>query len=201
MIFLFFIALALANEDRILMKEIETLLFRSVTNTTNHRLSPGPQLRCVGDNFCDHAPDTAICTQHEHAQWHCVADFDGPFEFGRYEVVCEGYNGTRDVYVLFGSCALEFHIVAKRPFGEVFRDPGALFVGALLGITMCGFLYAVVLIVQMLWRNCFYISEASRSLTTASANKTPSCDHREDREAALALASQCEKYWKVSDNV
>src|SRR5699024_8503308 len=43
--------------------------------------------------------------------WQCSGRFEAGYRFGRLNVVCEGWDGPEDEYILEGSCALEFSVV------------------------------------------------------------------------------------------
>lgn len=43
-------------------------------------------------------------------QWECKTDMDNIYRFGLIEVSCEGYDHPSDVYILKGSCGLEYNL-------------------------------------------------------------------------------------------
>lgn len=51
----------------------------------------------------------------EDIQWSCSAAMPSFFKLGRTDVVCEGYSGSDDKYVLKGSCFVEYtlHLTKK----------------------------------------------------------------------------------------
>ena len=40
-------------------------------------------------------------------QWECKTEMDEDYQFGRIQVLCEGFNSPNDPYVLRGSCGVE----------------------------------------------------------------------------------------------
>lgn len=53
----------------------------------------------------------------ESVQWSCTASLPPQFKLGSTDVVCEGYSGADDPYVLKGSCGVEYRLVLT-PLGE-----------------------------------------------------------------------------------
>lgn len=103
-----------AKNDRIRLKDVETLTLYSDKWTTSRRSSPVKQLNCVGGSCSRASVETAQCYNRgfdgNDVQWECKAELPSNFKFGRLEVTCEGYEYPNDDYVLVGSCGLEYTI-------------------------------------------------------------------------------------------
>lgn len=85
-----------------------------------------PQLRCLSDpRLCaKHPVDLMRCTNDgagwggaEDVQWTCTAQLPPELRLGTTDVICEGYSGPDDPYVLRGSCGVEYGL-ALTPEGE-----------------------------------------------------------------------------------
>eukprot|EP01086_Lenisia_limosa_P008863 TRINITY_DN3133_c0_g1_i2.p1 TRINITY_DN3133_c0_g1~~TRINITY_DN3133_c0_g1_i2.p1 ORF type:complete len:153 (+),score=2.99 TRINITY_DN3133_c0_g1_i2:88-546(+) len=101
------------NHKKVLLTDVSTLTLRQGEMTTGRRSAPVPQLSCVGG--CNYVQlETVQCTNKGSdgvdVQWKCDADMSSYYQFGRIEVVCEGYDYPDDPYVLGGSCGLEYTI-------------------------------------------------------------------------------------------
>jgi len=82
--------------------------------TRGRRVSPIPQLQCVGgsaQNRLEFLPSTVQCQQVAHSgQWKCEAELDQSVKFGKISVSCEGYDYPDDPYVLRDSCGLKYEL-------------------------------------------------------------------------------------------
>lgn len=48
-------------------------------------------------------------------QWECKTEMDSDYQFGRIQVLCEGYDSPNDAYVLRGSCGVKLdHVLVGR---------------------------------------------------------------------------------------
>ncbi|PGH02694.1 hypothetical protein AJ79_07573 [Helicocarpus griseus UAMH5409] len=99
---------------------IPALTLYSNRQTTSRRLAPIPQLTCIGPSkkICAlYTPDVMRCTNQGHdydpddIQWTCTAQLPPEFKLGSTEVVCEGYRGAEDPWVLKGSCGVEYRLL------------------------------------------------------------------------------------------
>ena len=119
------------TRDAIHPSQIRSLTLRSPSTTTSRRLPPIPQLRCVSPApICAlHTVDVMRCTNQGAAyspsdiQWSCRAELPPELRLGSTEVLCEGYSGPEDEYVLKGSCGVEYRLVlteeGERRFPEL----------------------------------------------------------------------------------
>ncbi|KAL1590724.1 hypothetical protein WHR41_00692 [Cladosporium halotolerans] len=115
----------------ILLSSIKALTLRSASLTTSRRTPPIPQLTCVGGSACAlHTIDVMRCTNagseygKEDVQWTCRAELPEEFRLGSTEVVCEGFEGPEDEWVLKGSCGVEYRLVLTERGRERFGDGG-----------------------------------------------------------------------------
>ncbi|KAJ5438888.1 uncharacterized protein N7458_009886 [Penicillium daleae] len=123
------------GKDAILLSNVQTLTLRANRQTTSRRVSPIPQLSCVGPSkkVCDlYQIDTMRCTNDgydydaEDVQWTCTASLPPEFKLGATDVICEGYRSSEDKWVLKGSCGVEYRMLlteqGERRFGKASDD-------------------------------------------------------------------------------
>ncbi|KAJ5660818.1 uncharacterized protein N7484_000190 [Penicillium longicatenatum] len=108
------------SKDAILLSNVNTLTLRANRMTSSRRVSPIPQLTCVGPSkkICDlYQPEVMRCTNQgydydeEDVQWTCEASLPSEFKLGATDVICEGYRNANDKYVLKGSCGVEYRML------------------------------------------------------------------------------------------
>ncbi|KAL4918046.1 hypothetical protein BDW62DRAFT_182243 [Aspergillus aurantiobrunneus] len=123
------------GKNAILLSQVHSLTLREGRLTSSRRVSPIPQLKCVGPSkrMCNmYDIDTMRCTNEgygydeEDVQWTCTASLPGEFKLGSTEVVCEGYRNADDPWVLKGSCGVEYRILltelGEQKFGQASFD-------------------------------------------------------------------------------
>lgn len=102
-----------ARPEKVLLKDVTTLVLDDSKRTTGRRHHSVPQLKCVGGP-CDLAPQRVMCEQKgfdgRDATWECKASMPGA-RFGKLDVTCEGFDFKKDPYVLAGSCGLEYTLI------------------------------------------------------------------------------------------
>lgn len=116
----------------VLLSKVSSLTLRSGQNTASRRVSPVPQLQCVGpESICRlYEVDTMRCTNEgadydvENIQWSCKANLPEEFKLGGTDVGCEGYESSDDPYVLKGSCGVEYRLLLTDKGEEKFGDIG-----------------------------------------------------------------------------
>ncbi|KAL3432168.1 hypothetical protein BDV09DRAFT_187720 [Aspergillus tetrazonus] len=120
------------GKDAILLSRVHSLTLRGGGRLTRaRRVSPIPQLKCVGPSkrICNmYEVDSMRCVNdgygydEEDVQWTCTASLPGEFKLGSTDVVCEGYRNADDPYVLKGSCGVEYRLLltelGERKFGQ-----------------------------------------------------------------------------------
>lgn len=102
--------------DSVLLEGVKAVTFKKGQMTNARRVSPIPQVRCIGGSARSHTeyePDVIQCTNvgndgTGNVQWKCEAELDSNVRFGETTVNCEGYNYPDDPYILKGSCGLEY---------------------------------------------------------------------------------------------
>ncbi|KAK6534751.1 hypothetical protein TWF281_006052 [Arthrobotrys megalospora] len=104
-----------AKSDKILLSRIRSLTLRYGQMTTSRRVSPIPQLKCVGGDAKGlHDVDVMKCTNmdadydDDDVSWSCEATLPHFFKLGATDVICEGYASSDDPFVLKGSCGVEY---------------------------------------------------------------------------------------------
>ncbi|KAJ6024601.1 hypothetical protein N7540_005398 [Penicillium herquei] len=123
------------GKDAILLSNVNTLTLRGDRMTSSRRVSPIPQLKCVGPSkrVCElYQPDTMRCTNEgyeydeEDVQWTCQASLPSDFKLGATDVVCEGYRNADDKWVLKGSCGVEYRLFlteqGERRYGKIAKS-------------------------------------------------------------------------------
>ncbi|KTW27367.1 hypothetical protein T552_02346 [Pneumocystis carinii B80] len=101
--------------DRILLSKIQVLTFYKEKYTKSLRFKPSPQMICVGGDAkglyeLNEIQCRNIGSEYytEDVQWSCSSILPSFYKLGRTNVVCEGYSGSDDRYVLKGSCFVEY---------------------------------------------------------------------------------------------
>lgn len=107
-------AAALADERRVLLRDIPTLLFEEGKMSTAFRTDPVPQLvQTAGPRV--HVP-RIWCKNAgwdgRRVLWECRLPDDVPARLGKFEVTCEGFERAGDPYILAGSCGIEYELAA-----------------------------------------------------------------------------------------
>lgn len=101
-----------------LLSKVNSLTLKDGQLTSSRRVSPVPQLQCVGPiDICKlYKVDVMRCTnegsdyEQENIQWACKASLPEEFKLGSTDVSCEGYESSDDPYVLKGSCGVEYKL-------------------------------------------------------------------------------------------
>ncbi|KAI2468555.1 DUF1183-domain-containing protein [Annulohypoxylon bovei var. microspora] len=115
----------------IALSEVRSLTLRGGGAQTAHRrVSAVPQLKCVSaPSICRlHAVDVMRCTNQgsgydaEDIQWSCSAPLPPELKLGSTDVMCEGYSGPNDPYILKGSCGVEYRLVLTETGEQKFPD-------------------------------------------------------------------------------
>ncbi|KAI0429204.1 hypothetical protein F5Y09DRAFT_311044 [Xylaria sp. FL1042] len=118
-------------KDAILLSEVQTLTLRANRQTSHRRVPAIPQLKCISSKqICAlHEVDVMRCTNQgssysaEDIEWSCTASLPPELKLGATDVVCEGYAGPGDPYVLRGSCGVEYRLVltdlGERRFPQI----------------------------------------------------------------------------------
>ena len=153
---------AQSHFSKILLQNVDKIVLREGQMTNARRVSPIPQLRCVGGSAgCRSAPtpNLVICSnigsQGGEVRWECEADFDQRYRFGRVQVSCEGYEHPDDTYILKDSCGLEYEI------DEKYSQP------SLISFTNVFLIAAIGFLLYLLYQDCLEVdTTAPRPPTT-----------------------------------
>ncbi|XHF96835.1 hypothetical protein AWENTII_000448 [Aspergillus wentii] len=163
------------GQNAILLSRVQALTLRGNRLTTSRRLSPIPQLTCVGpsERICNmYTIDTMRCTNQgfgydeEDVHWTCTASLPQEFKLGSTDVVCEGFRDSGDKWVVKGSCGVEYRLLltelGERRFGGLREDRwpvkglGRKTMGVLGDLIFFGFMVACfVFILIPMFANCF----------------------------------------------
>jgi len=96
-------------DDKVKMRDVETLLFRKDMMTTGRRSSPVSQMICTGQPCRYNAPDSISCKNigwdGKDPIWDCTTSSMKDTKLSTIEVQCEGYEYPDDPNILVGSCA------------------------------------------------------------------------------------------------
>ncbi|KAF3387869.1 Store-operated calcium entry-associated regulatory factor [Talaromyces pinophilus] len=107
------------SKNAVRLSNVQTLTLHADRETSHRRVSPLPQLKCIGpENVCKlYKIDTMRCTNQgydyseEDIQWSCTADLPSEFKLGSTDVICEGYRNADDKWILKGSCGVEYRLL------------------------------------------------------------------------------------------
>lgn len=134
--------------NAVLLSQVKTLTLRDGQQTSSRRVSPIPQMTCVGGSAKGlYTIDVMRCKNAgaeydtEDVQWTCQAALPPEFKLGGTEVVCEGYDSPDDPYILKGSCGVEYRLVlteageekyGRNSFERAYRNPSGQSIGSAL---------------------------------------------------------------------
>ena len=116
--------------QRLDFSTIRALRFFPDRETTYRRTERRPQISCV-DGLCPSGLPPVTC-RRDGNEWECQ-DAEKAFAFDEVIVVCEGYTGADDRYILRGSCGLTVSVTEV----ETLTGQGSLI--ALLATLAIGF--------------------------------------------------------------
>jgi hypothetical protein len=149
---LLFVLCALVAEavhEQVLLRTVQVITLRQGAFTTGRRNSPIPQLTCQN---CDDAASKSVVEtiqcrnvgyDGQDVNWKCESEIDKHYKLGRTEVSCEGYENPDDVFILAGSCAVEYwlHKVeqATTTTATTQGTEAPLFVAFLFGMLVVAF--------------------------------------------------------------
>nr|XP_027199987.1 store-operated calcium entry-associated regulatory factor-like [Dermatophagoides pteronyssinus] len=128
------------ENDRIKLKDVDSLTFHSGSLTKSRRNEAVAQLTCVGDDYCNQVNvSTVTCynnrTVNNFILWHCEADLPSNYALVQKNISCEGYDSPEDEYILVGSCSLQYYLEDR---GIMFKLKMAIFIIIILLVLSCG---------------------------------------------------------------
>lgn len=135
LIFIFFICInGFQYYDKILLSKIQALTFYKEKYTKASRFRPSPQIVCVGGDAKGlYEPSVIQCKNigseydSEDVQWSCSSILPSFYKLGKTDVICEGYSGPDDKYVLKGSCLVEYTLHLTEEGRIYYRKHNYLF--------------------------------------------------------------------------
>ena len=153
---------AQSHFSKILLQNVDKIVLREGQMTNARRVSPIPQLRCVGGSAgCRSAPtpNLVICSnigsQGGEVRWECEADFDQRYRFGRVQVSCEGYEHPDDTYILKDSCGLEYEIDYEYSHSAYNQNYYSSDQSSWLSLTNIIFFAAIGILIYAIYKNSF----------------------------------------------
>ena len=122
---------ARSKAEKVLLSNVRTLTLRKDAKTSHNRVSALPQLNCIGGTAKGlYEIDTLRCKNagggysDDDVQWTCTANLPSEFKLGSTDVICEGFAGPEDPYVLKGSCGVEYRLMLTEAGEEIFGRKG-----------------------------------------------------------------------------
>ena len=132
-------ASAYTDPDRVHLRDIPSLLFVEGKQTQSRRGKYYPQLVRTGGSAPANAEQhlaNVLCTNKgfdgRNVNWRCEANLPDWLALGKFEILCEGFEGPNDEYSLRGSCSLEYQLNAQGQPGPR-GDAGPVGTGSVLG--------------------------------------------------------------------
>ncbi|KAL9638002.1 MAG: hypothetical protein Q9164_001846 [Protoblastenia rupestris] len=148
--------------ERVLLSNVKALTLRKDFKTTHNRVSPLPQLKCVGGTAKGlYDIDVLRCknagSSYDDAdvEWTCSASLPSEFKLGSTDVMCEGFTGPDDPYVLKGSCGVEYRLMltelGEEKFGRKGRDIWEDYGDRTKGGNVAGAIFWMVFVAVAVW--------------------------------------------------
>ena len=105
--------LGCAAAQRVLLRDVESLVFEAGKMTAGRRTAPVPQMAQTGGRamplrgiFCRN-----VGWDGQSVHWECRLPDDAPTRLGKFAIQCEGYDYAGDPYHLAGSCGIEYELL------------------------------------------------------------------------------------------
>ncbi|QDS70081.1 hypothetical protein FKW77_004798 [Venturia effusa] len=106
------------RQNKVLLKNIQSLTLKKGLQTSHRRVASVPQLKCIGGSGKPYYEvDVMRCTNSgsgydsDDVEWTCKASLPPEFKLGSTDVICEGYSSSDDPYILKGSCGVEYRLL------------------------------------------------------------------------------------------
>ncbi|XP_029648030.1 store-operated calcium entry-associated regulatory factor-like [Octopus sinensis] len=139
--------------ERILLKDVTVISLYQNQMTTARRLTPVPQLKCIGGSAGCYAfvPKQVHCYNKgldgNNVLWDCKTNMDKKYRFGHLAISCEGFDYSDDPYVLANSCGLEYTINNSvennnREYEDSRSDPAFDFLCIVLFVLLAKMVYS-----------------------------------------------------------
>jgi hypothetical protein len=105
--------------------KVSTIKLQFGNYTSFRRLPAVPQIQCINGCTLTTLPKQITCLQmkkmkkklrtHSSVKWKCQAEeLDNKYLLSNVKVDCEGYRSSRDMWILAGSCGVEYDIKKKK---------------------------------------------------------------------------------------
>ena len=121
------LALGCAAAQRVLLRDVESLVFEAGRMTAGRRTAPVAQMAQTAGRA---APVRSIFCRNvgwdgQSVNWECRLPDDVPARLGKFAIQCEGYDYAGDPYHLAGSCGIEYELLPPAAYasGERPRAP------------------------------------------------------------------------------
>jgi len=121
--------------QKVLLKDVSTLVFSSGEMTSGRRNSSIPQLTCEGGyELCKYRASSIGCQNigwdGNDVVWKCEVNgaLEPNVKLGKTVVSCEGYDYPDDSFVLKGSCGISYHLDRTNFDGYDSRPPTGVYV-------------------------------------------------------------------------
>ena len=115
-------------DQKVLLKDVSSLVFTKGELTTGRRSAPVSQLVCdSGRDVCRYEPSSIGCKNMgwdgNDVVWQCEVTGGLPsnVKLGKMKVSCEGYEYPNDPYILKGSCGLIYKLERTGDDPESYR--------------------------------------------------------------------------------
>ena len=171
---------AQSHFDKILLQNVDKIVLREGQMTNARRVSPIPQLRCVGGSagcWSTPTPNLVVCSnigyQGREVRWECEADFDQRYKFGRIQVSCEGYEHPDDPFILKDSCGLEYEIDHEYSHSAYNQNYHSSYSSSLFSLTNIILFVAIGILIYAIYRNSLDTRDADTTTGTRTDYTAP----------------------------
>jgi hypothetical protein len=108
--------------NKILLRDVQSLSFRNGFLTTARRGKPIPHLNCES-GYCAESPKNVMCknvglSDNSDPIWECTGYGMSGYKMTHSDVSCEGYDNPTDQYILKGSCGVFFGISKDKVYDD-----------------------------------------------------------------------------------
>lgn len=113
---------------RVLLQDVDTLVFRDNEHAHRVRSPTVRALSCVGGGSrMDALPGNVTCRNTgwdgTDVTWQCSAELPTGVTLRNADVICEGYSSPEDPYIRAGSCSLDYTLDDRRTTFYPRQDP------------------------------------------------------------------------------
>lgn len=111
-----FLIFSVTAYDKVLLRDVKSIVLNKGQYTQARRTSPISQLTCMGGSARSrsHEVGQVQCTNMgfdgNDYTWKCQSDLSSDLKLGKVIVSCEGYSHPSDSYITAGSCGLKYEL-------------------------------------------------------------------------------------------